>query len=78
MHYVIIFFSEAIGHMTKMAVTPFFVVSLLRNQEGKWHWVLVCSNADLDSTKFTQMMIVPMLTLTYFKTRSSLIPDAFI
>ena len=67
------------GHMTKMTATPIYGKDHLkifsRNRRpmtlglGMWHWgcvaYQVCSNDE------------PKLTLTYFTSRSNLLPNAF-
>ena len=73
-------YSNGPGHMTKMAAMPILLKNLkiffsgtkrpMTLKLGMWLWVLeyyqVCANDD------------PGLTLTYFRARSNLIPDAFV
>ena len=43
--------------------------------EGQWPWDLVCSIGDVGPIKFVQKLI--KLTMTYLKSRSNLLPNAF-
>ena len=60
---------------------PYMVKTLRKSSpepEGRWPWVLVCSIRVVGPTKFVQMMILQgRLTLTYLKSRSNLLPNAF-
>ena len=74
------FFTNCYGHMTKMATMLIYGKnSLYISLEPKGHWLLdlVCSIGDVGPTRL-EANYVSRLTLTYFKARSNLIPNAFI
>ena len=61
------------GHMTNMAAMPIYGKKLKKSSlepKGRWPWNLVCNIEYSSTTKFVQLRLI----LTYFTTRSKLVP----